>query len=234
MIRRTTLAAFATLLLLASTAHAQAYDEIVVTAHRMTEPDARDTPQVTLKKRADYLLTEVRVVCDTRDLSQRKAELRATLHNMIKAAAQDPRIELGVGDEVVGSFGEGMIEKAIAPDAKVDTSRATLLIKTAVTAADTFDAATGRINTFVERTAKVGRTEIIQDNDWQLSIVGPNQYRPQVAKLVAEDALRMSALFGEGYGVEVSGLQLPVSWYQAGPLDLALFIPYKLTVRPLH
>jgi hypothetical protein len=32
----------------------------------------------------------------------------------------------------------------------------------------------------------------------------------------------------------VEGLQLPVSWYQAGPLDLALYIPYKLTVRPVQ
>ena len=27
-------------------------------------------------------------------------------------------------------------------------------------------------------------------------------------------------------------VQLPVSWYQARPLDLALYSPYRLTVRP--
>ena len=35
-----------------------------------------------------------------------------------------------------------------------------------------------------------------------------------------------------GHRIEVLGLQLPVSWYQSGPLELALYIPYKLTVRP--
>lgn len=218
--------------LLAGPVAAQGVEEIVVTASRLKEYDPAETPSVTLTKRADNLITKVTVVCDTRDQSQRRSELKATLRNLIRAAGQDKAIALGVGDEIVGEFGEDMLDAVIVPDAKADTSRATLLVKTAVAATDTFDAATGRITTFVERTAKVGRTEILLDDDWQLTLIQPTRYRPDVVKLVAEDAHRLAAAFGEGYGVEVQGLQLPVSWYQAGPLDLALYIPYRLTVRP--
>lgn len=209
-----------------------ALEEVVVTASRLSEYDPTQTPHVTLRKRADNLIIEVTVVCDTRDESQRRTELKQTLRNLIRAAAADKGIELGLGEEVVGAFDETMLDAVIAPAGKPDTSRAAFLIKTAVTPSDTFDAATGRIKAFVKNTPKVGRSEVLLDKDWQLTLVNPGQYQPDVVRLVAEDARRTAGLFGDGYGVEVTGLQLPVSWYQAGPLDLALYIPYRLTVRP--
>jgi len=226
--------AFSAALLVAAPTAAQnmGVEEIVVTGSRLKEFDANQTPFVVLRKRADNLITRVTVVCDTRDLSQRRAELKATLKNLVKAAQQDKAIALGVGDEVVGAFDESMLDAVIEPDSKADTSRATVVIKTGVSANDTFDAATGRIKAFVARTPKVGRTEVLFRSDWELTLIAPGQYRPEVARLVAEDARRMAGVFGEGYGVEVQGLQLPVAWYQAGPLDLALYIPYRLTVRP--
>ena len=207
-------------------------EEVVVTASRLSEYDPTQTPQVTLRKRADNLIIAVTVVCDTRDQSQRRNELKQTLRNMIRAAATDRTVKLGLGSEVVGAFDESMLDAVIVPDAKADTSRATVVIKTAVSADDSFDAATGRIKAFVARTPKVGRTEVLLNSGWELTLINPSQYRPEVARLVAEDARRMAGLFGDGYGVEVQGLQLPVSWYQAGPLDLALYVPYRLTVRP--
>jgi hypothetical protein len=215
-------------------AAAEPVEELVVTASRLSEYDPAQTPSVVLPKRADNLITKVTVICDTRDLSQRKEELKATLRNLIKAAAQDKLIDLGVGEEVVGAFDETMLDQVIAPDRKADTNRAEILVKTAVRPGDTFDAATGRIKAFVERATKVGRTEVLLDDEWELSLVAPQQYRPQIVQRVAEDAAKVSAAFGAGYGVEVQGLQLPVAWYQAGKLDLALYIPYKLTVRPVQ
>lgn len=221
-------------LLAGAPAWAQGTEEIVVTGSRLSEYDANETPQVTYRRRADNLITVVTVVCDTRDESQRKSELKQTLRNMIRAAAQDQRIDLAVGEEVLGAFDETMLDNVIVKDSKVDTSRATLVVKTPVTVGDTFDSATARIEAFAERTPKVGRTEILSNDDWQLTLVDPGQYRPEVARLIADDARRMAAVFGDGYGVEVQGLQLPVSWYQSGPLELAIYIPYRLTVRPLR
>ena len=207
--------------------------EVVVTGSRLTDYNPNQTPHITLPHRADNLITTVRVVCDTRDQSQRRAELRNTLRNMIQAAAKDPGIKLGLGDEVIGRFDETMLEAVILPDAKADTSYALVVVKTAVGKTDTFDAATARIKAFIEKTPKFGRTEILRTGDWELTLISPEQYRPDVVALVAEDSRRVAAAFGAGYGVSVSGLQLPVSWYQSGPLDLALYIPYKLEVLPL-
>jgi hypothetical protein len=207
--------------------------EVVVTGSRMSEFDSRQTPHVVVNKRADNLLVEVRVVCDTRDRSQRLNELRATLRNMVKAAQADHSIELGQGDEVVGGFDETMIEEIIKPDSKADTSYAALLLKTPVAASDSFDAASRRIRHFIAKVDKVGRSEVLINGDWQLSVVGIPQYRPQILAAVAEDAKRAAADFGDGYGVHVTGLEHPIQWYQSGPLDLALYIPYKLEIEPL-
>jgi hypothetical protein len=40
-------------------------------------------------------------------------------------------------------------------------------------------------------------------------------------------------VFGPGFGVKVEGLQHRIDWFQTGPLDLALYIPYVITVEPL-
>jgi len=207
-------------------------EEIVVTGARITEYDPIKTPFVTLAKRADNLITTVRVVCDTRDLSQRRQELKTTLRNMIKAAPA-AGVELGLeGEEVIGRFDDTMLDAVIRPDGRPDTSVAILVVKTRVAPADTFDAATGRIKAFAEKTAKAGRTEILPNQDWNLTLIGPQRYRSEVLALVAEDARKVAGAFGGDYAVTAEGLQLPLSWYQSGPLELALYVPYKLTVTP--
>lgn len=206
-------------------------EEIVVTGSRLTEYDPVKTPHVVLRTRADNIVTTVRVVCDTRDVSQRRDELRATLRNMIKAAP-GARVELGLGDEVIGRFDDSMLDAVIKPDRKADTSVAVLVVKTRILPGDTFDAATGRIKAFADKTAKVGRTEILPDEEWNLTLIGPQKRRPEVLDLIAEDARVTAKRFGDDYAVAVEGLQLPLSWYQSAPLELALYVPYRLTVTP--
>jgi hypothetical protein len=205
--------------------------ELVVTAQQLSEYDATETPHVFLKKRADNLIVAVVVVCDTRDASQRREELKSTLRNLVRQAAKDPSIELGLGEEIVGAFDESMIDSVIGSATKVDTSQATLLIKTRVLATDTLDSATGRIEKFVAATPKAGRTEVLVQGDWNLTLFNPEQYRGEVIRLIAADAKQSATAFGADYGVMVSGLQLPLSWYQSGPLDLALYIPYRQEIR---
>lgn len=209
-------------------------DEIVVTAEKsISEYDARQTPHVTLIKRADNLITDVVVVCDTRDPTLRRAEMKETLRAMIRVAAQDRAVTLGLGDDVVGVFDDTMLDAVIEPDAKIDTSRARVVIKTAVSATDTFDIAAARITAFIKRVPKAGRTEVLRDNDWNLTIVGPERNRDALIGLIAADAKTTVAQFGPGYGYALDGLQHPIAWYQEGPLDLALYITYKLEITPL-
>ena len=221
-------------LLMAAAVPAVAQDsgasEIVVTAS-LRNYDATETPHVALRRRADNLITEVKVVCDTRDLSQRQEELKSTLRAMIKAAGPGSGIELGLGDEVVGRFDASMLDAVIRPDVKADTSYAVVVVKTRVLPADTFDSATARITAFIDKAPKVGRTEILRRSDWNLTLIGPERYRGDIIGLIAADARRSATAFGEGYGVSVEGLQLPISWYQSGPLELALYIPYRQRVE---
>jgi hypothetical protein len=211
-----------------------AVGEIVVTAEKaLSDYDPQRTPSVVLVRRADNLITEVKVVCDTRDPTLRRAELKDTLRAMILSAGRSGKITLGVGDEVVGAFDETMLDKVIAPDNKIDTSVARVVIKTPVAAGDTFDSASGRILTFIGATPKSGRTEILREQDWNLTIIGPERNRPALLDLIAQDARVTAAVFGAGYGVSVDGLQHPIAWYQQGPLDLALYITYRLEVSPL-
>ena len=206
--------------------------EIVVTASQISEYDATETPHVVLRKRADNLLVEVDVICDTRDPTLRRAELKATLRSMIAAAARDPSIELGLGEEVVGKVDETMIDTLIGPAGRVDTEQVTLLIKTRITPSDTLDGASKRVDDFIKKTPKSGRTEIIATDEVNLSLIQPEQYRGEVIALIAKDSLKTAGAFGEDYGVMAHGLQLPISWYQSGPLELALYIPYRMEVRP--
>jgi hypothetical protein len=188
-------------------------------------------PHVVLRRRADNLITSVRVVCDTRDPTQRRNELKATLRNMIKASGG--QIELGLGSGVIGRFDDTMLDRVIQPDDRADTSQAVVVVKTHITAADTFDTASGRITGFIDHTPKVGRAEILREQEWSLTIIDPEQYRTPIVAKVAEDAQATAKAFGPGYGVTVDGLQQTVDWYQSAPLDLSLYIPYRLTVKPL-
>jgi hypothetical protein len=215
---------------LSSVAHAQV-ETVIVTAERMGE--ASEAPHLSMPKRADHLITRVNVVCDTRDLSQRREELKATLRNMIRQAAATSTISLGIGDKIVGELTEANFDSIIFPDTRVDTSRATVIIKTKVSQADTYNDATARITDFIARITKVGRTEVLRDNDWDLTIVGPEQYRDAIMALIVADAKHTADAFGTGYGINIEGLEHQVSWYQKGPLDLGLYIPYTLKITPL-
>jgi len=213
-------------------AAAQDNAEIVVTASRYMDSESSMQaviPHVTLKRRADNLVTTVRVVCDTRDATLRDQELRQTLRDMIAtAAASGGTITLSVGDTILVPFDETMIEKSIFPEGRPDTSYAGVVVKTAVKAADSYDGAVARVRAFVATTPKTGRTEILADTRWDLTLVGPENNRDELIGLIAADAKKTAGLFGSGFEVEVSGLHMPITWYQSGPLDLDLYIPYTL------
>jgi hypothetical protein len=229
MLRHLSAIAAATIvLLLSATAQAQV-ETVVVTAERAAE----DASDIFIIKRADHVIISVTVSCDTRDADQRKREMKETLHNMLRAAAATATLSLGVGDKTVGKLTEADFDDIMGADTRPDTSRATIIIKTTVSPTDTINAAVARLNDFVKGITKVGRTEIYRGGDWQLTLIAPEQYRDAILAKIVDDAKRAAALFGAGYGVSMDGLEHAVSWYQKGPLDLALYIPYSMKVAPL-
>jgi hypothetical protein len=222
---------FAVFCILIWSGNAQAQVEtVVVTAERLN--DQYEAPHLSMIKRADHLITRVNVMCDTREPGQRREELKATLRNMIHTAAGTSTISLGIGDKIVGELSESNFDSIIFPDVRADTSKATVIIKTKVSDADTFNAATARITDFIAKTSKVGRTEVLRENDWDLTIVGPEQYRDRIMVMIVADAKHTAEAFGPGYGISIEGLEHQVSWYQKGPLDLGLYIPYAMKIEP--
>jgi len=234
---RTVLLGLAVLIVTIDAAAAQ-LDTVVVTAMKRdsfggapseTLP-ANEPPHLFVLKRADHLITRVRVTCDTRDFAQRRAELKDTLRNMIRSAAGTATISLGVGDTIVVDLSESDFDDLINGDMRPDTSSALVVIKTKISDKDTLRAAMQRVNSFIATTPKAGRSEILREGDWNLTIVGPEQYRDAIVGLVVSDAKHTAEMFGAGFGIAVDGLEHRVSWYQKGPLDLGLYIPYTLTI----
>lgn len=205
-------------------------ETVVVTGSRLH--DEYEAPHLTIVKRADHVITHLNVTCDTRDLSQRRSELKETLRNMIRAAAGTSTISLGLGDQIVGDLSETNFDTIIEPDARADTSHAVVIIKTKVSQDDTLNAAIARIAAFIATVPKAGRTEVLRQGGWDLTLIGPEQYRDAIVALIVADAKRTADQFGPGYGISIEGLEHQVAWYQKGPLDLGLYIAYALKITP--
>lgn len=194
-----------------------------------------DLPNIQMKRRADNLVVSVRVVCDTRDADQRRREIDETLRAMARAAGADAAIELGLdASGNVIAFDESMVPNLsfFSDDGRPDTSAVTLVIKTPIGETDTLQASSNRIRAFVNRAPRTGRSELRIMDDWEPTVISPDQYRPAILSAIARDAGTTAAAFGPDYRVEVGGLSRQVTWRQAGPLDLMLYIPYQLGVTP--
>lgn len=212
-------------------------DEIIVTGSRAIEWDPDDIPVIQLERRADNLIVAVRVVNDTRDAPGRRDEITRTLRAMARAAASRVDIDLSIEDDgTLVPLTEDMVSTlTLGMDpGRSDTSVASLVVKTPIREGDTLDAASERIEAFVEGIDPVGRSLADVVGDWQLSVVNPAQYRAPVLAAIAADARTTAATFGEGYAVQVEGMSNRVTWRQSGPLELALFIPYDMTVTPAN
>jgi hypothetical protein len=223
----------AAILLLGATAAPAQVETVVVTGERAAgERAAGEASGIFIIKRADHVIITVVVTCDTRDADQRKREMKDTLRGMLRAASATSTISLGIGDKTVDKLTEADFDDIMESDSRPDTSRADIVVKTTVSPTDTINAAIARLNDFVKKVAKVGRTEVYRQGDWQLTLIAPEQYRDAILVKIADDAKRAAALFGPGYGISTEGLEHTVAWYQKGPLDLALYIPYTLKITP--
>ena len=214
----------------AGTARAQV-ETVVVTAERMSSES--DSPHISITKRADHLITVINVTCDTRDAAQRKAELKETLRNLLHAAAGTSTISVGLGERILGDLTENNFDSIIEPENRADTSHAEVTIKTKVAKDDTINDAMHRLTDFIAKVPKAGRTLIIRQGDWGLTLVDPEQYHDQITALILADAKHLAETLGPNYGVAIDGIEHKVTWYQKGPLDLGLYIPYSLKIEPV-
>ncbi|WP_244624635.1 TonB-dependent receptor [Sphingomonas sp. So64.6b] len=215
--------------------------EVIVTAQRRGYNNndasysngivATSRPIINLKRTADYAVQTVRVVGDTRDFTTRRADLHATIRNMI-AAAGKAGVELATGDYVLAPLTLASYESLpFTGDGRPDTDQTNFLVKVRLTPGMTIEAAKAKIAQFVASVPKVGRSQVSSLGELTLSVINPDQYRGQIIDLIAADAALSAAKFGTGSGVDVTGLDRPVEWARGGPTDVFLFLPSSYTVR---
>jgi len=207
---------------------------IVVTGSRVRsefEGYSSSVPLVGYQRQADFLLQPVRVTGDTRDAKQRVAEVYQTIERFLRAANAQG-FTIAYGDAVTTDVTSSNLRDLPLTNAgRPDTSGITLYV-TSKLAETSVAAAQSRLAALLKGFSPVGRALVEPGGSPSLSIVGPDRYRPQIAEAVAKDSARMAALFGDGYAVEVTGLEGTVQWQRRGTTDLFLYIPYRLTITP--
>ena len=225
--------------MLASAAPAFA-QEMIVTAQRRAQNDynggyangvvATQRPIINLKRTADYVVQPVRLTGDARDATVRMNDVNATLRAMI-AGAPKAGVELATGDYVVEPLTVTNYRNlTYGGDGRPDTSTTTFLVKLKLVPGMDIAAAKTQIKRFVDSVDKTGRSTLTVMGEPTLSVVNPDQYRGQIADLIAADAAVMKVKFGPDYGVVVTGLDRPVEWARAGPTEVFLYLPSAYTV----
>ena len=207
--------------------------EIMVTGSRMEQDDdQRDMPAVGLRRTADFLVQEVIIRGDTRDPKQRAAEIRQMLERAVRMAGQHG-VQLAYGDYILTPLTENNLnEITLSSDIRPDSQKIEFLVKAPLDGKESGTAAEERIENSVEAVPEVGRAQMDLAGDSSLSIVGPDQYRVQIADKVMEDARTLSARMGAEYAVTLEGLNMPVLWTRSGPSEVMLYVPYKLVIVP--
>ncbi len=215
-------------------------ERIVVTGSRT--PDTRGSRGgVSLTKRADSLLLEVRLINDSINPALRRQELIDTVQRVLDAADKDPMITVSL----VGEYGyvenfdpDGGASQVQISSTRQNMSSVDIMIETAIpkagadTNAQNETAVLKRIRTFVSSVKPVGRTAIRYLEAIQISIANPDQYRRDLMALIFDEIKYVKEGLGDGYRVQIADLSAPMTYGRSGALTVTFTIPYTYTVLP--
>ena len=185
-------------------------------------------------RRADYFVTPLFVSSDSRDPDVRLEELFAMLGATLdKAEAEGIAL-------VAGSYTLAPVTRAnmrqlpVTGGNRPDTSRVQIYARIPLSgSAPSVRATAEQIKAFVKAVPATGRS-FIDTGSTGLAIDNPEQYRAAVVKHVAEESTRYAAMFGSGYGVEITGLAGELYWQQsremyfAGKAAMIIWSPFIL------
>jgi hypothetical protein len=239
---------FAGLFLLSAPALAQS-EEIMVTGARSrlaVAPAYADAPPrpvstgsygvpvITLTRVADNLVQSVRIDSDTREAVARSAEIYDMLAKAIALAEKRGGIVLSVNEagRLMPLTRANAQQLRLGSGLRADTSQVFFVIKTALGAGGDVKAAQARIASFIKDVPTVGRAVMESNGEPDLSVVNPEQYRPAIIEKIAADANMVVAKMGEGYAVELMGLDRSVQVSRASTTEVSLYLPYSYRVVP--
>ncbi|MFK7734154.1 MAG: hypothetical protein AB8B48_21205 [Pseudomonadales bacterium] len=206
--------------------NAQELEEIVVTAS-MRSGDYYEMPAVTIKKEADYLVQNIRLINDSRSPELRRNEIIRSIDGLIKASKRIKGIEL--------SYGNGFLEpvklnddslELIEDRKKVDTSYVNIFAKVAFDKSLPAKQQILVLRKFIKNANPAGRTEIDSLGDIGLSIIGPEQYRYEILAKIAAESRKVIEAMGPDCETTIGGLEGRVEWDRSGVGELTLYIPY--------
>lgn len=222
-----------------SAVHAQdvgeTLDTIVVTGSRIGYHDLLDTPAVSITRPGDYLLLPIKLVNDTRSEDARRDEIHATIRKMIAAAGS--RFEIVHGDTYVTTLDASNYRVPLesgdgGKNERIDTNRVALFVRTAIGGTPgKANELTRALREFVDRSERVGRTEIDVEKESALSLSRPERFRHDIIRAIAEDIAQVRAVLGEGCEVAIEGLGSRIEWQRVSAAELMLYIPYTMEIR---
>lgn len=216
---------------------AQNVDEIVVTGSRITRiaNSSNGGPGVTLVKRGDFLLLEVLIESDARDLDERLTEIKSTLGSIIEAAEADPSIELSIisSERSVRKLNTSNYLSGLEFGGRPDTSLARIRVKTAIpdTVENSAELAT-KLSRFVDGIEETGRITISTAGETAVSVVDPFRYRDEVVAMIVEEVNAITDALGPEYVAMIEGLDRQVYWDRKGDIELAFSLPYSYRIIP--
>jgi hypothetical protein len=219
---------------------AQDESEIVVTARRVDSDDGevKGIPAIGLRRRGDFLVQLYTIVGDTREPLKRRAEVYDTLLNLLTEAESNSAIQISVGTEELRSVNKANY-RAVPLDSnfgnRSDTSYVQVYVKHKLSQdGSNAKQAVLAIESFAKKIKLAGRSEILPSGDTQISLINPQQYRYEILKLVAEDAKKVSGMFGQDYGVDLSSFTSPVEWIGETPTEVFMYIRYGASIGPVR
>ncbi len=209
----------------------QALETITVTGSRITYRDLLDTPAVSITRPGDYLLLPITLINDTRSEEGRKREIYATIGKMIATTGQ--RFQLIYDDTYPLLLNEHNYQVPLAKeDKRPDVNKVGLSVRIAIAGepakAEEF---TRALRAFIEKTERVGRTEIDAGAETALSLSRPERFRYDIIKAIAEDTAKVRAQIGSACKVSIDGLSSRIEWRRASASELLLYIPYHMNIE---
>jgi hypothetical protein len=203
--------------------------EIVVTGSRVSGDDYSGIPAITLERRADFLVQQIRLTNDTRAADARRKELYQTIRDLLADATKKPGMALGYGDEFLIPITSENYEIPLqSVGQRPDTSSTELYVKVALGSNDDVSKALSALSAFISKARVTGRTEIQPQEDVALSIVNPERYRFEIITQISADAKKLQNAVGSQCRVGISGLSNRVSWQRSDISQLTLYIPYEI------
>jgi hypothetical protein len=203
--------------------------EIVVTGSRISGDDYSGMPAITIDKRADFLVQQIRLTNDTRAADARRKELYQTIRDLLADASKKPGMALGYGDEFLIPITAESYEIPLnSVGQRPDTSSTELYVKVALGPGDDISKALTALSAFISKARVTGRTEIQREEDVALSIVNPEKYRFEIITQISADARKLQDAVGSQCRVSISGLSSRVSWRRSDISQLTLYIPYEI------